>query len=187
MGRAGSRRSVARALIGTAVVALCAVTVIPAQATHGQPDKELPITIELTSTSTDRDFVNTGDCSVPSHWIWIEEGTGTASRLGRVTYTLRQCTQATSMLTGTFQEGMLEITAANGDTLEIEHYGTFEVNPDEGVSYAQGVASIVGGTGRFAGATGELSEMVEFHFANETNYSTTTGHIVYDASNRASR
>lgn len=180
-------RSISRTLIGAAVVALGAVTVVPAQATHGQPDKELPITIELTSTSTDRDFDNTAVCSVPSDWVWIEEGTGTASRLGRVTYTLWHCTQVTSPLTGTYQDGLLEITAANGDMLEIKHYGTYEVNPNEGVSYAEGVASIVGGTGRFAGATGDLSEMVEFHFASGTQYVTSTGHIVYDASNRARR
>ena len=79
------------------------------------------------------------------------------------------------------------ITAANGDTLEIEHYSTYGVDPVEGVSAAEGVASIIGGIGRFAGAPGDLSEMAKYHFANEMNYSTTTGHIVHDASIRAPR
>jgi hypothetical protein len=178
---------ISRTLIATAAIALCTVTVGPAQATHGQPDKELPIAIELVSSSTDRDFVNTDVCSVPSAWVWKEVGTGTASRLGTVTYSLWHCTQLTSPVGGTYQDGLLVITAANGDRLELQHYGTFAVDEAEGLSTAEGSSTIVGGTGRFAGASGELSERAEFHFTSETQYATASGHIVYDASNRADR
>lgn len=178
-------RSIPRTLAAMAAIALCAGPVGPAHATHGQPDKEQPIAFELVSTSTDRDFVNTDVCSVPSDWVWMEQGTGTASRLGSVTYTLWHCSQLTSPAAGTYQDGALIITAANGDTLELEHQGSFETNLAEGIAVAEGSVSIVGGTGRFAGATGELLERAEFDFASGTQHAIARGQIVYDASNRA--
>lgn len=46
-------------------------------------------------------------------------------------------------------------TAANGDELEVEAAGVFVQSLPDGISGVRGTITVVGGTGRFAGATGE--------------------------------
>lgn len=46
-------------------------------------------------------------------------------------------------------------TAANGDRLEVESAGVFVQSLPDGISGVRGTITVVGGTGRFAGATGE--------------------------------
>jgi hypothetical protein len=50
------------------------------------------------------------------------------------------------------------LTAANGDVLFV----TFEGFPGEGENQGRGEMTIVGGTGRFQGATGEYTQDITF-------------------------
>ena len=63
--------------------------------------------------------------------------------------------------------GSYEFTAANGDTLTADFTGTAVPTATPGVLYIEETATITGGTGRFAGATGS--------FISERLYDTTEG------------
>jgi hypothetical protein len=77
-------------------------------------------------------------------------GTGTATLLGRCTYHAVECYDpVANAVTGEFTT-----TAANGDTI----FGTY-FGPCTGNSCAE-TALIQGGTGRFAGAKGQLDVTV---------------------------
>lgn len=53
--------------------------------------------------------------------------------------------------------GVYTFTAANGDTLTAEFDGRSSTTPIPGVLYIEETATITGGTGRFAGATGTFT------------------------------
>jgi hypothetical protein len=83
------------------------------------------------------------------------EGSGVASHLGRVSMTSNHC----PLLDGWNVDGHMTLVAANGDELHM----TYEVVSDPAgiptpgtVITATGDYVIVGGTGRFANATGEV-------------------------------
>lgn len=98
-------------------------------------------------------------------------GEGTATHLGRFAATIGDIVNpATRQSTGTFN-----LTAANGDQLFTTTAGG-EVGFDlPNISYVTVVATIVGGTGRFANAAGSFTvrRTVTIDFA--TNSSTSTG------------
>jgi hypothetical protein len=78
---------------------------------------------------------------------------GTATRLGRFTATsVDVVDQATATSTGTFN-----FTAANGDQLFTTTAGGQDAFTPPNVSHVTLVATIVGGTGRFAAATGTFT------------------------------
>lgn len=82
----------------------------------------------------------------------VADGSGTASHLGLVSMTSSHCTPATDQLTG----GQMTLVAANGDELYLTYSGTSgPLPPVGGVINAPTHNVIVGGTGRFADATGE--------------------------------
>jgi hypothetical protein len=96
------------------------------------------------------------------------EATGTATYLGR--FTLRAphvVNQTTLTATGTYL-----ITAANGDTITADLAGTATmVEPPNVISISE-TATVTGGTGRFAGATGSIA--VERIFNRATGVTTGT-------------
>jgi hypothetical protein len=95
----------------------------------------------------------------PLTWVEID-GRGTATQLGQFTVEVPHIVNnATREATGTFV-----FTAANGDTLTADFTGqaTF-VAP--GVVSISETATITGGTGRFAGATGNFSAERTFYLA----------------------
>ena len=78
---------------------------------------------------------------------WIE---GTASHLGRVTGTTEHCSQG-----ATYGDGLMTLTAANGDELYASYgNGVSGFDPDEAVYFYADDWEITGGTGRFVDATG---------------------------------
>ena len=80
------------------------------------------------------------------------EGTGNATHLGRFTVeNAHLVNTATGTLTGTY-----EFTAANGDTLTASFTGQAST-PAPGVRSIVETATITGGTGRFADATGTFT------------------------------
>ncbi len=88
-------------------------------------------------------------------WRFSSDGAGQVSHLGRVEYSLTQCTVPGPA--GYSSEGTIEFTAANGDKLYIEHTMLSQGEPPEGPLLGfvmEGVWTAVGGTGRFASASG---------------------------------
>jgi hypothetical protein len=78
---------------------------------------------------------------------------GNASHLGRFTLDIPHVVDpATRTAAGTY-----EFTAANGDKLYAEFTGTATPTSIPGVLYIEETATITGGTGRFAGATGSFT------------------------------
>ena len=100
------------------------------------------------------------------------EGTGTATHLGRFTFEYEELVDL-STGTGT---GTYELTAANGDKL------TFVVT-DGSQSLITGIGTghfrFIGGTGRFANATGIISYVVEQNFLTGAYTITAVGSIDY--------
>jgi hypothetical protein len=81
------------------------------------------------------------------------EATGKATHLGKFTLDIPHVVnRANRVASGTY-----EFTAANGDTLTADFTGTATPTATPGVLYIEETATITGGTGRFAGATGSFS------------------------------
>jgi hypothetical protein len=81
------------------------------------------------------------------------EATGTATLLGLFTLDIPHVVnRATRTAVGTY-----EFTAANGDTLTADFTGTATPTATPGMLYIEETATITGGTGRFAGATGSFT------------------------------
>jgi hypothetical protein len=97
----------------------------------------------------------------------LVEATGNATQLGQFTLDIPHVVnRATRTAIGSY-----EFTAANGDTLTADFTGTATPTATPGVLYIEETATITGGTGRFAGATGSFT--VERFF--DTVAGTTTG------------
>jgi hypothetical protein len=93
------------------------------------------------------------------------EGTGNATQLGHFEVSIPHLVdRSTSIAVGSY-----EFTAANGDTLTADFVGHAVPSGVPGVLYIVETATITGGTGRFADATGS--------FISERLFDTTTGTI----------
>src|SRR5262249_40287901 len=78
---------------------------------------------------------------------------GNATQLGQFTLAIPHTVNVTTRTAiGTYQ-----FTAANGDTLSADFTGQATPTPTPGVLYIEETATITGGTGRFAGASGSLT------------------------------
>lgn len=101
------------------------------------------------------DFTAPG-CPEWAQWRYSSHGVGQMSHLGRVEYSLSQCTAPGP--DGVASEGMVTLTAANGDKLFIKHtmlsQMVGESDPPDGFTFV-GRWEADGGTGRFAHATGQ--------------------------------
>lgn len=102
----------------------------------------------------------------------VSTGTGNVTHLGRYTMTSPHLSY---LLTG-FAEGRQEFTAANGDQLTATFAGFFTPTPD-GLLTADLQATITGGTGRFAGATGNYTFSIVFDPATFLSFATIDGMI----------
>ena len=101
---------------------------------------------------------------------------GTATHLGRFTARL---TASVNLATGQ-STGNLEFTAANGDRLVATMVGQGEFIPPNTARLTE-VATITGGTGRYAGATGTFTivrfDIIDFSTFLGTGYGSFEGHI----------
>ena len=79
-------------------------------------------------------------------------GGGTASHVGRYTMTLET---TVTLPQATSEGGVLHLTAANGDVVSASVTGHATVTGD--IADIVEIATITGGTGRFAGATGSFT------------------------------
>ena len=110
----------------------------------------------------------------------IDTGTCWFSHLGRTdVYGVQDIVFAT----GT-QNGTRTFTAANGDVLYAVNSGTSSPGGPGLVNFVTTI-TIVGGTGRFANATGQMTGPGTANLLTRTTVVTNEGWIAYDASDRA--
>ncbi len=128
---------------------------VMAFATPAVAGREVPIKGTVMGQHGPPDF-SAPDCPEWAVWRFSSEGVGRMSHLGRVRYSLTQCTAPGPE--GGASEGTITLTAANGDKLFLEHtmlsqiIGDFDPDPD-GFTLV-GAWEAAGGTGRFAKAKG---------------------------------
>jgi hypothetical protein len=80
------------------------------------------------------------------------DAAGTATQLGHFALDIPHIVDTTTRTA----VGSYQFTAANGDTLYAEFTGLATPTDTPGVLYIEEIATITGGTGRFAGATGSF-------------------------------
>jgi hypothetical protein len=104
---------------------------------------------------------------------------GTSTHLGRFTGAGTNCTEFSLATQGVaIWDGRLIITAADGSTLSTVGAG-FQDAPVDGVAVASQIHTVVGGTGRFAGATGEWLVTATLDFADFSITGAVTGWLAY--------
>jgi len=140
------------------LVALLVVSAAPALAA-GQA-QSVPIHGSVLAEGPPPDEAAPG-CDPGAIWRFSRVGAGPLSRLGDAAAVLSHCTYVVPDASGAFHAimlgGTIELTAANGDTLQLAYEGVTDAILDgaEYVGYtAEGTWRVTGGTGRFAHATG---------------------------------
>jgi hypothetical protein len=93
------------------------------------------------------------DVVVPPTLLVNGTGSGTGTHLGRFTATF---TATVTLATGS-ATGSISLTAANGDRVDATFVGQGTPTGEPNVATIEEVATITGGTGRFAGATGTFT------------------------------
>jgi hypothetical protein len=168
------------------LLALTMLIAIPATASFARVDRPVPI---QGTAQTDDLMLPADECPEGWGWRYLATGSGHFSHLGVVEFELTHCSRMTSELTGEFDHGITTITAANGDVLTLAHRGTFqlEFGPDGAHSDVALAWEALGGTGRFAGASGSGEGAAVGDLLTETTTASYVGTISYDASNRAAR
>ncbi|HYM82897.1 MAG TPA: hypothetical protein VEY67_01940, partial [Candidatus Dormibacteraeota bacterium] len=126
-------------------------------------------------------------CPAGAGWRYMGTGGGEWSHLGPVHTVITHCSWLDSPTTGHFGPGTVTLTAANGDQLVLADEGTFEI-----VMSASGPLSmidldwtVIGGTGRFAHATGSGTAHPVGDLLAGTTSGIFDGLIRYDASDRS--
>lgn len=158
----GSRMAAPLAVLASLALVLAAVS--PALATTGQPMRTVPIAGHIEDVAWQsqvpdgfpfaRDTFG-GRCSPAANWVLSYKGTGTVSHLGSVGERGSHCTRIDfETLTGDVGEAQWFLEAANGDVLELSFTGTFAIDLAKGEVVGLLDWWVVGGTGRFAHATG---------------------------------
>ena len=152
-------------------LAIAAVTVLGVAATlapstaakGGQPGKQLPFHGYVQGYVTPQfapgfPFVRStfgGRCSVPSDWIAVWSGVGQSEHTGLIKASGSDCDRV-DLTTGNlvYDDGVITEYGANGDYL----FGTYTNGHGTLGGTISDEWTIVGGTGRFAGATGHGTE-----------------------------
>jgi hypothetical protein len=111
----------------------------------------------------------------------IDVGTCQLSHLGQTAF---EGVQEINFALGT-QSGQRTFTAANGDVLRTTHVGTSGPGVVPGTIDFIAQITIVGGSGRFAHATGHMRGVGTATLATHTTVVRLDGWIAYDASDRA--
>jgi hypothetical protein len=159
------------------LVLLVTTFVGPAAADPGA-EKAQPLSVSLDFSGTDATF----DCP-PGFVSGGQVGTGHLSHLGKVEISGGQCS---NFVTLEIADGFGTYVVANGDSIDIEYSGSAVLVP-EGFD-GSGTAAIVGGTGRFASASGAFDfTFTTFLFPDAPARSLLEGEgwIAYDASDRS--
>jgi hypothetical protein len=99
--------------------------------------------------------------------------TGTATLIGAYSFETQECFNTTTLRFS----GSFTITAANGDTLSGAYAGNITGFLDDVTAVNVFTATVTGGTGRFAGATGTLSGTGQANLATFQESRTFSGTI----------
>ena len=133
-----------RSWMAAALVIVLAAFCLPALALAGS---QVPF-----KGSDTGDFSLGGSCGTNAFVVDID-GEGTATHVGRYTYEAHECFNVVTLL----YSGTFTLTAANGDRIYGAYSGEVTLTSDPAVALYEQAAALQGGTGRFAGATGELA------------------------------
>lgn len=111
-------------------------------------------------------------------------GSGTATHLGHVAVEAEHCSDQD---TGRYGDGVLTLTAANGDVLRAI-YGNGTSDPSEfpTITFADDVRFVDGGTGRFVTASGDGVETGTVDATTSEFTVRMQGRIAYEAASRSS-
>lgn len=169
------------------ILAACAGTSVPVT----PPDEaELPATTAARNSSQSRPI--SGVCETtfnppPMPLPAVHRQTDTGScQLAHLGQTDLIGVQDINLAAGT-QSGERKFTAANGDILRAVHSGRSAQSGPGLVSFSA-TLTFVGGTGRFAHATGQARAEGTANIATRTaSFTIMDGHITYDASDRTNR
>jgi hypothetical protein len=179
--------TILRVVLGALLLVLSSASA--ATATHGHPDRMVPIKGTVVSLLEGPDESAPG-CPEGTAWTWRynSEGAGQLSHLGRVTYEFSHCTNVPG---DAIEEGMMTVTAANGDELVMAYAGGGFVFATDGPYVTWMIDwTIVEGTGRFEGATGSGEGHAVTYFPPFPDPYTELdlfGMIAYDASDRSAK
>lgn len=113
--------------------------------------------------------------------VFVEiDGGGTANHLGKFSvYIPHIVDRGTRIGIGTY-----EFVAANGDTLVADFVGQSSMTELPGVLFIEEVATITGGTGRFAGATGSFTVERYFDTLTGETFGSFTGFVSSPGKNK---
>ena len=131
-----------RAAVSAASVALAAFALI-GLARPAAADEQVPFKGRLEGVVTITPLA-------PPFVSVLVNGTGNATQLGKFTVAIPHIVNRTTRVA----IGSYQFTAANGDMVFADFVGHASPTATPGVLYIVEVATITGGTGRFAGATG---------------------------------
>ena len=142
---------------------------VSAASSRGKSGVQLPFRGTFTTAST--------GLPAPPVLEFDGTGSGTATRLGRFTVVVRE---TVSLITAT-STGTMNFTAANGDRLFTTTTGAEDAFVPPNESHTTVIATIVGGTGRFASATGSFTVRrvgtIDFATATSTEVGSFEGEI----------
>ena len=111
---------------------------------------------------------------------YVSNGEGVALHLGPVELAVSHCVWPDSPTTGHFGSGTITLTAPNGDTLILSQTGTYAFDAFPPTTSTIVLSwSVVGGTGRFADATGSGVGNGLSDIAAGTTHTVLTGSIDY--------
>ena len=120
-------------------------TAVGSAQTEAKGGQQLPFHGSLQAVET--------DVVAPPVLLVNGTGTGTGTHLGRFTATF---TATVTLATGS-ATGSIRFIAANGDRLDATFIGQGTPTTEPNVVTIEEVATVTGGTGRFAGATGAFT------------------------------
>jgi len=147
------RTSALPVLALSALAVLCAPTAVLAD-DHGMPiDGTFAVTLMRPAAPSPVTGAYCASAGIP-----IEaQGIGSVSKLGPLFVTVKKCATVSGL--AVTYAGTITMTAGNGDTIDATYAGTQNnaLRDENGFVPFQGTFTIVGGTGRFAGASGTLS------------------------------
>ncbi len=165
-------------------------------ASRGQPDMPLPFKGSGTGWVTSQIYAPgfpierstfEGRCSIPSDYIVEFAASGQATRLGEFTIVFGHCSRinvdpGTGAVSFDYGDGRGTFVAANGDEL----HGTYDAGSADltagGIVVWQDTFTLVGGTGRFDGASGGGQEAGTTDSVTGWTTWAFEGTITYDAS-----
>jgi len=152
---------------------LCVGYVSPALADSITPD-QVPFTATFSAFIT-----SVSDCSDEGGQLQFFSGTGTASFLGPITASGRQCVDLES---GSVNRGMftftMSSTGASGDSIIGQFMGTLGETLTNGVlSFDISAFTITGGGGIFTGAMGSGTGIGTYNFLTSAAIITLTGNV----------